>query len=101
MIDFESSESHVLLNPRMPAEERERLEQGVPPLAAHVFVTTSGSSGAVKLVALSKAAILASAAAVNDYFGVKSDDLFAAVLPEGQQAIERVGAYIRQHTGAA
>ena len=27
--------------------------------------------------------------------------LFAAMLPEGQQAIERVGAYIRQRTGAA
>ena len=99
MIDFESSESHVLLNPRMPAEERERIEQGVPPLAAHVFVTTSGSTGAVKLVALSKEAILASAAAVNLYFGVTSDDLFAAVLPPFH--VGGLGVYARAHLSGA
>jgi O-succinylbenzoic acid--CoA ligase len=99
MIDFESSESHVLLNPRMPAEERERLEQGVPPLAAHVFVTTSGSTGVVKLVALSKPAILASAAAVNGYFGVASDDLFAAVLPPFH--VGGLGVYARAHLSGA
>ena len=51
MIDFESDGSHLLLNPRLPAEERERLV--VPSLPGHVFVTTSGSTGSVKLVALS------------------------------------------------
>ena len=63
MIDFQSSASHLLLNPRMPAEERERLERLVPDLDAHVYVATSGSTGAIKLVALAKQAILASAAA--------------------------------------
>ncbi|MEA2343683.1 MAG: hypothetical protein QOF63_1852, partial [Thermoanaerobaculia bacterium] len=42
MIDFESAESHLLLNPRMPSAERARLEKMVPDLAAHVFVATSG-----------------------------------------------------------
>jgi O-succinylbenzoic acid--CoA ligase len=97
MIDFESEESHLLLNPRMPAEERERLV--VPPLPGHVFVTTSGSTGAVKLVALSKAAILASAAAVNGYFGVTQDDVFAAVLPPFH--VGGLGIYARAHLSGA
>lgn len=97
MIDFESAESHLLVNPRMPAEERERLI--VPPLPGHVFVTTSGSTGAVKLVALSKAAILASAAAVNGYFGVTRDDVFAAVLPPFH--VGGLGIYARAHLSGA
>lgn len=97
MIDFESSESHLLVNPRMPDEERERLL--VPPMPAHVFVTTSGSTGTVKLVALSKAAILASAAAVNGYFGITRDDVFAAVLPPFH--VGGLGIYARAHLAGA
>jgi o-succinylbenzoate---CoA ligase len=99
MIDFESSESHLLLNPRMPAAERERLERDLPPLAAHVFVTTSGSTGAVKLVALAKSAILASAAAVNAHFGVTRADSFAAVLPPFH--VGGLGVYARAHLSGA
>jgi len=99
MIDFESRESHLLLNPRMPAGERERLESSVPSLESHVFVTTSGSTGAVKLVALSKAAILASAAAVNAYFDVTAGDVFAAVLPPFH--VGGLGVYARAHLAGA
>lgn len=81
MIDFFGPDSHLLLNPRMPEEERARLERLVPPLPAHIFVATSGSSGTVKLVALSKVAILASAVAVNEYFSATSADVWASVLP--------------------
>ena len=81
MIDFESSESHILLNPRMPREERARLEALAPKLEAHVFVATSGTTGAIKLVALSKRAILASAAAVNARLSATSDDVWCHVLP--------------------
>jgi O-succinylbenzoic acid--CoA ligase len=81
MIDFLGPDSHLLLNPRMPDVERARLEQLVPPLEAHVFIATSGSSGAVKLVALSKQAILASAASVNAYFDASSQDVWGCVLP--------------------
>lgn len=81
MIDFESAESHLLLNPRMPESEQKRLERIVPNLDAHVFVATSGSTGAIKLVALSKKAVLASAAAVNERLDVTSRDVWAAVLP--------------------
>ncbi len=45
MIDWTTAESHVLLNPRLPAEERAALERVVPPLRGHVFVATSGTSG--------------------------------------------------------
>lgn len=80
-VDFESSESHLLLNPRLPAEERARLEALVPPLPAHVFVATSGTTGAIKLVALSKAAILASARAVNERLAATKTDVWCRVLP--------------------
>lgn len=99
MIDFESAASHLLLNPRMPAEERARLERLVPNLEAHVFVATSGSTGAVKLVALSKRAILASAVAVNDRLDVTSRDVWAAVLPPFH--VGGLGVYARCHLAGA
>jgi len=99
MIDFESAASHLLLNPRMPAGERERLERMVPNLDAHVFVATSGSTGAIKLVALSKHAILASAAAVNERLEVTSRDVWAAVLPTFH--VGGLGVYARCHLAGA
>jgi O-succinylbenzoic acid--CoA ligase len=81
VIDFESNESHLLLNPRMPAEERGELEAMAPRLDAHVFVATSGTTGGLKLVALSKRAILASAAAVNGRLQATSKDVWVRVLP--------------------
>ncbi len=84
MIDFSSDETHLLLNSRLPAAERERLERivaGAPTLAAHVWVSTSGTSGALKLTALSKRAIVASAAAVNRHLGAQPDDVWCCVLP--------------------
>ena len=81
MIDFFGPDSHLIVNPRMPDEERARLEKLVPPLEAHVFIATSGSSGAVKLVALSKVAILASAVALNEYFEASAKDVWGSVLP--------------------
>ena len=99
MIDFESSASHLLLNPRMPAGERERLERIVPSLDGHVFVATSGSTGALKLVALSKRAILASAAAVNERLDVTHRDVWAAVLPPFH--VGGLGVYARCHLAGA
>ncbi|HEV7923103.1 MAG TPA: AMP-binding protein [Thermoanaerobaculia bacterium] len=81
MIDFFGPDSHLVLNPRLPDGERARLERLVPPLGAHIFIATSGSSGAVKLVALSKVAILASAAALNEYFQAGAQDVWGSVLP--------------------
>ena len=80
-IDWLSDESHVLLNPRMPAEERARLESFVTPLPGHLWLATSGTSGALKLTALSKRAMLASAAAVNRHLRSDANDVWLCVLP--------------------
>jgi O-succinylbenzoic acid--CoA ligase len=99
MIDFQSAESHLLLNPRMPSAERARLESIVPRVDAHVFVATSGSTGDIKLVALSKSAILASAAAVNERLKVTNRDVWAAVLPHFH--VGGLGVYARCHLAGA
>jgi len=83
----------------MPQAERERLETLVPRIDAHVFVATSGSTGAIKLVALSKQAILASAAAVNERLEVTSRDVWAAVLPLFH--VGGLGVYARCHLAGA
>ncbi len=83
MIDWRSDESHVLLNPRLPAAERETLEHAAQQarLTGHVLIASSGSTGAPRLVALSKNAILASAAAVNRHLGANREDVWSCVLP--------------------
>lgn len=80
-IDWVSSESHLLLNPRMPQEERRRLESFVDDLPGHLWLGTSGTTGSLKLTALSKTAMLASAAAVNRHLGASSTDVWCCVLP--------------------
>lgn len=81
VIDWRSDESHLLLNPRMPREERRRLETYVVPLRAHVWLATSGTTGALKLTALSKKALLASAASVNRHLQSDENDVWCCVLP--------------------
>ena len=53
----------------------------LPELRAHVLFETSGSSGAPKWIALSKAALLASAAAVNRHLGVTRTSCWGLALP--------------------
>lgn len=98
-VDFESEASHLLLNPRLPAEERARLQALVPPLRGHVFVATSGTTGAIKLVALSKAAVLASAAAVNARLGATARDVWCRVLPAFH--VGGLGIHARAHLSGA
>lgn len=80
-IDWTSDESHVLLNPRMPPAEQARLRSFVTDLPGHLWLATSGTTGALKLTALSKSAMLASARAVNRYLRSHADDLWMCVLP--------------------
>ena len=80
-IDWLSGESHVLLNPRMPEGERRRLESFVTPLPAHLWLATSGTTGSLKLTALSKRAMLASAAAVNRHLQSDANDVWLCLLP--------------------
>lgn len=81
MIDWTSDASHLLLNPRMPADERRRLESLAIDLPGHVWLGTSGTTGTLKLTALSKAALLASAAAVNRHLASDAGDVWYCVLP--------------------
>lgn len=84
MIDFTSEESHLLLNPRLPEEDQRALHAiyaAAPHLPAHVWIATSGSTGGWKLVALSKRALLASAAAVNRRLAVRGGESWCCVLP--------------------
>jgi o-succinylbenzoate---CoA ligase len=80
-IDWLSGESHVLLNPRTPAEERQRLESFVIDLPGHLWLATSGTTGSLKLTALSKEAMLVSAAAVNRHLQSDASDVWCNVLP--------------------
>jgi O-succinylbenzoic acid--CoA ligase len=84
MIDWNSERTELLLNPRFSQEERFRLHSlaDIVPLESHVWVTTSGSTGSLKLTALSKQAILASADAVNRHLGSSGDDVWLSVLPQ-------------------
>ena len=82
LIDWTSAQSHVLLNPRMPAEDQLRLRSYVTDLPGHLWLATSGTTGALKLTALSKEAMLASAAAVNRRLQSTASDVWCCVLPE-------------------
>ena len=83
MIDWYSDQTNVLLNPRMPEKQRIKLESihnFSEKFKGHVWLCTSGST-AVKLVALSKEAILISASAVNTHLQSKSSDIWLNPLP--------------------
>ncbi len=79
-MNFESQESFVLINPRL---------KKVPPLVAslkslypsHFWLLTSGTTGGVKGVALSKEALLSSAEAVNSWIDCKRGDIWVNPLP--------------------
>jgi O-succinylbenzoic acid--CoA ligase len=60
-----------------------------------VFVATSGTTGAMKLVALSKRAILASAASVNARLDATRDDIWCCVLPTFH--VGGLGIHARAH----
>src|SRR5712691_8408649 len=68
----------------MPEADRlalERLGGEAPSLRGHVWMATSGTTGALRLVALSKRAILASAEAVNRHLDATDRDVWLCVLP--------------------
>ena len=85
MIDWCSAASDVLLNPRINSEKRQRYRQWIAQLEgyeAHIWLTTSGTTGAIKFVALSKQAVLHSAGAVNTFLHSTSEDVWLHALPD-------------------
>lgn len=99
LIDWSSRESHLRLNPRLPEEEREKLEALMLPLPGHLWLGTSGTTGALKLTALSKEAMLASAAAVNRRLESSSADVWCCVLPTFH--VGGLGIYARAYLSRA
>lgn len=84
LIDWSSTENVCLLNPRMPPADHKRLLKAVGSandLENHLWLATSGSSGRLKLVGLSKQAILLSAQAVNNHLQSTSTDIWLNSLP--------------------
>lgn len=72
----------LLLNPRMPPAWRERImDAAFPDLPGHVWLATSGTGGRIKIIALSRAALEASAAAVNSHLAATANDIWINPLP--------------------
>ncbi len=97
-MDWESSSTEVLLNPRIPEEERKRYSNrllGDSHLKSHVWVTTSGTTGRFKFVALSKEGILCSAQAVNEHLCSTSSDIWLHALPDFH--VGGIGIWARGH----
>lgn len=72
----------LLLNPRIdPALRQKVLRSEFPDLPGHTWLATSGSGGTLKIVALSRDALAASAAAVNAHLAAISRDVWLNPLP--------------------
>ena len=84
---WQSEQCLVMVNPRDPGAVAEAgiirpwLEQQ-PALSGHMLFATSGSSGGRKWVALSRQALLASAATVNRHLSVATSDRWLMALPD-------------------
>ena len=74
--------SFLLLNPRLPEAQKQRvLAADFPDAAGRVWVATSGTRGLLKMVALSRSALEAGARAVNARLGSGPDDIWINPLP--------------------
>ena len=102
MIAWEDRGTEILVNPRLTADDRDYVHgliAGVPPLAAHVWLTTSGATGRLKPVALSKQALLVSARAVNEHLASDAHDVWLNVLPPFH--VGGLGIHARAHLSGA
>lgn len=87
LIDWDSGQSHTLLNPKISNAERKQLEElsGQHQRPGHIWIASSGSSAgshqSVKLIALSKKAFLASAEAVNRHLMSGESDIWLQAIP--------------------
>lgn len=80
--DWRGDEPFLLLNPGMSPDWRQRVLAGdFPELPGHAWLATSGTGGVMKLVALSRRALQASASAVNTRLAASPDDAWINPLP--------------------
>lgn len=109
MLDWESSKNEILLNPRFPKSQGEALLSALSgcldQFQSHVFLMSSGTTGlseeSLKWVALSKQAILASAAAVNRHLEShsSSQDIWVQSLPDFH--VGGLGVWARSYLSGA
>ncbi len=84
MIDWQSSESIVLLNPRFPTDEGSSITQQLLAISSgksYIWLASSGTTGPTKWIALTKKAFLHSATTVNTFIGLSPSDRWLQVLP--------------------
>ena len=83
-VDWESQESHVLVNPSYPKDKIEKFKEILKysqNYLGHIWLSTSGSTSQ-KWVGLSKQALIASAEAVNVHIQAQAEDRWIQTLPE-------------------
>lgn len=81
-MNWRSEETSVLFNPqKYSAEEQARITEDLPLLPGHIWIESSGTTGASKWIALSKNAFLISAAAVNQHLQASAADRWLCALP--------------------
>lgn len=84
IIDWTSTETLPLLNPRLNLSEQERIKGQLSAISfseGHLWIATSGSTGEAKWSALSKRALLASAASINLHLQTTAKDKWLNPLP--------------------
>lgn len=100
-LNWEDKASHIYLNPRLhKGINPEVVERMLPSFPSHIWMATSGTTMAsgLKLVALSKSAMLASAHAVNDHLQVQEKDKWLNVLPSFH--VGGLAIYARGYVGS-
>ena len=83
-IHWQSNRNAILMNPRTPENDKKALLEaleGYQEIQGHFLLPTSGSSGALKWVALSKKAVLSSALSVNNHLESNHGDIWLNPLP--------------------
>lgn len=104
MIDWESTNNHYLLNPRLSTEMCELMQTVIGfagDLNGQIWLMTSGSTSSTipKWVALSKNAILGSAKAVNNHLQSDASDIWMNPLPNFH--VGGLGILARAHLSGA
>lgn len=81
-VDWNSEQTHILFSPKKySSEEQAQVMALLPRLDAHIWIESSGTTGASKWLALSKRAFLASAYAVNQHLQTTKEDRWLCALP--------------------
>ena len=85
-IDWNSNETHLILNSRFPHKEKSLIKKvSLPYFQSHIWLSSSGSSRTstyhLKLIALSKSSFLKSAKSVNEHIKSQDKDIWLNALP--------------------